>query len=232
VFSQYLQDARGYPPLVAGVYALPAGLAQFVVATTARPLVSRFGVRTVLAGGLVASAAGLVVLAASGGASAVWVFEVGLGLLGVGIGLTMPPATAAIMSSLPAAQAGVGSAMNNLVRELGGAFGIGLLGSITLLRYQHGLPAVAPAAAGEGLAQAFAVDGRESGLGLVAREAYSAGLDLAMLAGAAVVVVCAVVTFVGLWDTTAVRPSPTAVAQPRHGDAVDRGATPTRSGSR
>ena len=89
--------------------------------------------------------------------------------------------------------------MNNLVRELGGAFGIGLLGSITLLGYQHGLPSGAPAVANEGLAQAFTVGGgAQSALGGVAREAYSAGLDLAMLAGGAVVVVCALVTFLAL----------------------------------
>ncbi len=223
VFSQYLQYVRGFTPLEAGVYALPAGLAQFVVATTARPLVSRFGVRTVLAGGLVASAVGLVVLALSGVGSAPWVFEVGLGLTGVGIGLTMPPATAAIMSSLPAGQAGVGSAINNLVRELGGAFGIGLLGSITLLRYRHGLPDGAPAAAEEGLAQAFSAGGgRDSALGAIARGAYSAGLDLAMLAGGVVVVVCAVVTYLAL---AVARPAPgvaTPVAEPSREDTVLR----------
>jgi MFS family permease len=83
----------------------------------------------VLTSGLLASAAGLLVLAASGTRSNPCGFEIGLGLIGVGIGLTMPPATGAIMSSVPPHKAGVGSAVNDVARELGGAFGIGILGS-------------------------------------------------------------------------------------------------------
>jgi EmrB/QacA subfamily drug resistance transporter len=201
VFTQYLQLVRGYSPVVAGVDALPAGLAQFAVANVSKPLVVRHGFRPVLSGGLLASAVGLLVLAASGAHSGPWSFEIGLALIGVGIGLTMPPATGAIMSSLPPAKAGVGSAVNDLVRELGGAFGIGVLGSLTLSRYQSRLgPALAGhpevASARHGLAQAFAVGGgSDSRLGESARFAYSAGLDLAMIVGAAFVLVAAVVVF-------------------------------------
>jgi DHA2 family multidrug resistance protein-like MFS transporter len=131
------------------------------------------------------------VLSTSHTSSSPWLLEVGLGLVGTGIGLTMPPATQAIMSSLPAERAGVGSAVNNLVRELGGAFGIGLLSSITLLRYQETLTA-APSAAFDGLAQALATN-PDSALASAARQAYSTGLDLAMATGAAVVLVCALI---------------------------------------
>jgi hypothetical protein len=126
------------------------------------------------------------------------------------------------MSSLPQGQAGVGSAVNNLVRELGGAFGIGLLGSITLLRYQDGLPDGAPAVAGEGLAQAFAAGGGPDGaLGVVARDAYSAGLDLAMLAGGAVVLICAVATYLALrTPTPAGQASAALVVEPSREDSV------------
>ena len=134
VFTEYFQLVRGYSPLIAGLYALPAGLSQLVTANLSKPLVVRHGFRPVLTGGLAASATGQLVLAASSSTSSPWFFELGLALLGVGIGLTMPPATGAIMSSLPPHKAGVGSAVNDLVRELGGAFGIGVLGSITLSR--------------------------------------------------------------------------------------------------
>jgi predicted MFS family arabinose efflux permease len=113
--AQYLQLLRGYSPLVAGLYGLPAGLAQLVAANLAKPLVARNGFRPVLSGGPSASAAGMLV-PAGGTSSPMWVVEAGLGLLGVGIGL-MPPATGAIMSSLPPHKAGVGSAVNDLVRE-------------------------------------------------------------------------------------------------------------------
>jgi MFS family permease len=198
VFTQYFQLVRGYSPLVAGLYALPAGLAQFAVASLAKPLVARRGIRAVLTGGLVASAAGLAVLATSGTASPAWAFEVGLGLLGVGIGLTMPPATGAIMASLPPHKAGVGSAVNDLDRELGGAFGIGVLSSITLSCYRSrlapalaGLPSRTAVTAKAGLAQALTADG-SGPLGAAARHAYASGLDLAMVVGACLLVAAAV----------------------------------------
>jgi EmrB/QacA subfamily drug resistance transporter len=206
VFTQYLQLVRGYSPLAAGLYALPAGLAQFAVANLAKPLVARYGMRPVLTGGLLASATGLLVLAASGTRSNPGGFEIGLGLLGVGIGLTMPPATGAIMSSIPPHKAGVGSAVNDVARELGGAFGIGVLGSLTLSRFQVRLaPAVAhrsaaaAARARQGLAQAFAVGGGpRTAVGAAARAAYTSGLSLAMIVGAGLVLAAAVTVCVAL----------------------------------
>jgi EmrB/QacA subfamily drug resistance transporter len=200
IFTQYLQLVRGYSPLVAGLCALPAGVAQFAVAHVSRPLVTRYGFRSVLSGGLAASAAGLAVLAASGTASPIGVVEVGLGMLGVGIGLTMPPATGAIMSSLPPHKAGVGSAVNDLVRELGGAFGIGVLGSLTLTRYRSRLATVLPhldvqatTQAKAGLTQALAsLGGPRTSAAVAARDAYGSGLDLAMIVGALLVAAAAV----------------------------------------
>jgi EmrB/QacA subfamily drug resistance transporter len=205
VFTQYLQLVRGYSPLAAGLYALPAGLAQFAVANAARPLVARYGIRPVLAGGLLASAAGLAVLAVSQVASPPGAFEAALALLGVGIGLTMPPATGAIMAALPPHKAGVGSAVNDLARELGGAFGIGVLASITLSAYRSrlgpalaGHPAGTVASAKAGLAQALAVGGGAQGpLGAAARHAYTTGLEMA---------IAAVAVFTALRAPAATRP--------------------------
>lgn len=206
VLTQYLQQVRGYSPLVAGLYALPAGLAQLAVANLAKPLVARHGFRPVLTGGLAASAAGLLVLADAGATSPMWVVEIGLGLLGVGIGLTMPPATGAIMSSLPPQRAGVGSAVNDLVRELGGAFGIGVLGSLTVSHYRSRLapalahqPAHVAIEAKSGLAQALAnLGGAHSAAGVAARHAYSSGFDLALIIGAVVVAVAAAAVYLAL----------------------------------
>jgi EmrB/QacA subfamily drug resistance transporter len=201
-FTQYFQLVRGYSPLAAGLCALPAGLAQFAVANLAGPLVARHGIRSVLGGGLAASAAGLAILASSGTASPPWAFEAGLGLLGVGIGLAMPPATGTIMASLPPHKVGVGSAVNDLDRELGGAFGIGVLSTITLSCYRSrlapalsSLPARTAASAKAGLAQALATG---SPLGTAARHAYSAGLDLAMAAGAGCVAAAAITVLLAL----------------------------------
>jgi EmrB/QacA subfamily drug resistance transporter len=240
VFTQYFQLVRGYSPLAAGLYALPAGVAQFAVANLARPLVVRHGIRAVLAGGLVASAAGLAVLATSGTASPAWAFEVGLALLGVGIGLTMPPATGAIMASLPPHKAGVGSAVNDLDRELGGAFGIGVLSSITLSVYRAritpalaGLPARTATGARASLAQA--VTAGANGPLRAARHAFSAGLDLAMIVGAACLAAAAVTVFLarGTAGTGRNRPASDEQATGQRG-AGDRaaGATAREAGGR
>jgi EmrB/QacA subfamily drug resistance transporter len=234
-FTQYFQLVRGYSPLAAGLYALPAGLAQFAVANLAKPLVARHGLRSVLTGGLAASAAGLAILATTGTASSPWAFELGLGLLGVGIGLTMPPATGAIMASLPPHKAGVGSAVNDLDRELGGAFGIGVLSSITLSCYRSrlapalaGLPARAAASAKAGLAQALAAGTTRtsSPLGAAARHAYSAGLDLAMAVGAG----CVVAAAIAVWLTLRAHPASTGAAGTREETTRPGSVRPQTSG--
>ncbi|WNV87404.1 MFS transporter [Umezawaea sp. Da 62-37] len=214
LFAQYLQLVRGCTAWEAGLRALPAGLAQLVVAIAAKPAVVRYGIRSVLTGGLVAAAAGLLVLCTLRTDSSTWTVEAGLGLVGTGIGLIMPSATQAIMSSLPEHRAGVGSAVNNLVRELGGAFGIGLLSSITLLRYQDALtaaPIAVPAPAFDGLSQALAADsgtGSGDALADAARQAYTTGLDMAMVVGAAVALVCAFICWLILRTRTPSTPDP------------------------
>jgi EmrB/QacA subfamily drug resistance transporter len=213
-FTQYLQLVRGYSPVVAALYALPAGLAQLATANAARKLAARHGARIVLTAGLVASAAGLLILSASGVSTPPLLSEAGLALLGAGIGLAMPPSTGAIMSALPPAKAGVGSAINDLDRELGGAFGVGLLGSLTLARYKEDVTAahhtLAPAAR-EGLAQAITV-ARTPAAVHTARTAFTSGLDLAMAVGSACVLATAVIV---AWKMPRHHP-----AQPDHPAAV------------
>ena len=187
--TQYLQLVRGYSPVVAALYALPAGLAQLATANAARKLAARHGQKIVLTAGLAASAAGLLTLSASGVSTPPLLSEIGLALLGAGIGLAMPPSTGAIMSSLPPAKAGVGSAINDLDRELGGAFGVGLLGSLTLARYKSDVTALPPTAR-DGLAQALAVARTPAAIE-AARTAFTSGLDLAMAVGSACVLATA-----------------------------------------
>jgi hypothetical protein len=85
-------------------------------------------------------------------------------MMGFGMGMAMAPATEAIMGSLPKAKAGVGSAMNDVVRELGGTLGVAVLGSIVSTSYASsmdgatgGLPSEAAVAATDGVAGAHEV---------------------------------------------------------------------------
>jgi hypothetical protein len=119
------------------------------------------------------------------------------------------------MSALPPAKAGVGSAINDLDRELGGAFGVGLLGSLTLARYKSAMSGAAhpplPPAARDGLAQAMTVAHTPAAI-QAARTAFTGGLDLAMLVGSACVLATAAIV---AWKMPRHRPKQ---PEPLHAD--------------
>jgi EmrB/QacA subfamily drug resistance transporter len=139
--SQYLQFVLGYDPLQAGVRLLPIAGALVVAAPLSPLLVARLGTKIVVTTGL-----GLV-------AFAMWLFshvsvDSGYGLvaivlvvIGVGMALAMAPATDSIMGSLPPEKAGIGSAVNDTTREVGGALGVAILGSITASSYASSIAA-------------------------------------------------------------------------------------------
>ena len=98
-------------------------------------LAVRFGPRRVCAAGLILIAAGLAIVAQLESGSSYWLLPAGLVVLGVGMGAAMTPATTAITEALPPARQGVGSALNDLSREVGGAIGIAVIGSILTSTY-------------------------------------------------------------------------------------------------
>jgi MFS family permease len=100
-------------------------------------LTARYGARRVCAAGLTLIAFGLAIVAQLDAHSPYWVMACGLVILGVGMGAAMTPATSAITEALPAAQQGVGSALNDLSREVGGAIGIAVIGSILTATYRN-----------------------------------------------------------------------------------------------
>jgi EmrB/QacA subfamily drug resistance transporter len=139
VVLQYLQGVRGDSPLVAALSVLPLSTAMMPTARITPRLTARFGATTVCVAGLVLAAAGLAVISRIGIASPYWLLLAGLVPLGVGMGAAMTPATAAITEGLPAAQQGVGSALNDLSREVGGALGIAVIGSVVTAVYRTSL---------------------------------------------------------------------------------------------
>lgn len=143
---QFLQGVRGDSPLIAAISVLPLGLALIPISRVTPRLVGRFGRRAVCVAGLTFMAIGLSDLAQISGGSVYWSIVLGLVLLGIGMGLAMIPATSAITEALPRSQQGVGSALNDLSRELGGAFGIAVIGSVLTAAYRSHLylPGVSP----------------------------------------------------------------------------------------
>jgi EmrB/QacA subfamily drug resistance transporter len=137
IYTQYLQFVRGYDPLEAGIRMLPWALAYMLSATQSAKAVERFGQRAVVGGGLVVAAGGLAIIAVTSSlTSSYWWFALGLVVQALGMGWTTAPSTGAIMRSLPLHKAGVGSAVNDTSRELGGALGVAVLGSLVASNFR------------------------------------------------------------------------------------------------
>jgi EmrB/QacA subfamily drug resistance transporter len=139
VALQYLQGVRGDSPLKAALSMLPLAAAMMPTARITPKLAARFGARNVCVTGLVLLAAGLAVISRIDTTSSYWLLVAGLVPLGAGMGAAMTPATAAITEGLPVQQQGVGSALNDLSREVGGALGIAVIGSVVTALYRSNL---------------------------------------------------------------------------------------------
>jgi EmrB/QacA subfamily drug resistance transporter len=137
VTLQYLQLVRGDTPLLAAVQVLPMAAAMMLDLRFVPQLTARYGRRAVCATGLLFVAAGLATVAQLGTDSPYWLMAAGLVVLGAGMGAAMTPATSAITETLPSSQQGVGSALNDLSREVGGALGIAVIGSILTATYSN-----------------------------------------------------------------------------------------------
>ena len=206
LLTQYLQLVLNMSPLKAGLYSLPSGITQLAIAPRSAALVERQGFRKVMTAGLVLVAGGMIFLAYLTRTSPTWLDIVGLAVMGAGMGLATPPATGAIISSLPLNKAGVGSAVNDTTRELGGAIGIALLGSLLASKYRTAIdPSVSalPSGAagtvrhgiGPALGVAHQIGPAGNNLAEAARNAFSSGILVAMWAGAALTLVGAVVVW-------------------------------------
>ena len=133
--TQYLQFVLGYSALQAGVRLAPMALVLLVVAPLAGQAVQKVGSKAMVAMGMAIGAAGLWYLATTTPSSGYAHVVTGLVIIAAGLALSMVPATESIMGSLPPGQAGVGSAMNDTTREIGGALGVAILGSILSSQY-------------------------------------------------------------------------------------------------
>jgi predicted MFS family arabinose efflux permease len=196
LLTQLLQLVHGLSPLAAGLAILPVSLVLMIVAPRAPMLVERYGIATVVPAGLAITAGGLALLGTFGASGDAWRIYVGFIPMAVGMAVTMSPLTSMIMASVPPSRAGVGSAMNDTTRELGGALGVAVLGSLLATVYSgdlgaatRELPADLAAQAESGLAGALqAADslGGPAGAALAdaGRSAFVDGLRVATLVAA------------------------------------------------
>jgi EmrB/QacA subfamily drug resistance transporter len=193
---QYLQLVKDDSPFVAALSLVPMALCMMPCARAIGPaLTERRGPMPVCVLGLLLVAGGLIIFSCLDSSSSYWLLLGGLVPLGAGMGLAMTPATSAITDALPAAKQGVGSAVNDLARELGGALGIAVLGSLLQSAYRDnvhvdGMPPSAAEQVRSSLALALHAGPRVANQ---AREAFTDGMQTALLTAAGAIVVTAVV---------------------------------------
>ncbi len=133
--AQYVQFILGYTPLAAGFALLPAAFGMAFGSGVGAHVNAKLGGRVAVSVGAIVAAAGVAAQAAFIDGTSYVPTGIGMFLFGLGAGIAMPAATDLIMASLPPARAGVGSAVNDTVRELGGALGVAVIGSVAATRY-------------------------------------------------------------------------------------------------
>ncbi len=136
VLFPFFQTVLGYSAIRSAFGLMPMAVMMMPMSATAPRIAQRIGTRTTMLIGLGLGVAGLATLALMASVDGGYLSVLpGLLLLGVGVGMTMSPSTEAITATLPADKQGVASALNDTSRELGGAVGVALLGSILTSGY-------------------------------------------------------------------------------------------------
>jgi EmrB/QacA subfamily drug resistance transporter len=201
LLTQILQLVLGWSTVKAGFGALPFAVTVGVTSPLAAELAKRIGTKIPVVAGLLLMAAGLAHMGSASVGSSYGHFVVATVLMAAGMGLAMAPATESIMGALPPEQAGVGSAVNDTTREIGGVMGVAILGSIANAGYVSNLgdaasqlPQPAADAANSSLAGALTVAHHAPAavghpLALAAQDAFVRAADRGVLVAAAVAVV-------------------------------------------
>jgi EmrB/QacA subfamily drug resistance transporter len=233
VSLQYLEGVRGYSPLLAALAVLPLSATMMPAARLTSGLVSRFGARAVCVTGLVLVAAGLSVISRIGTDTSYLLILAGLVPLGVGMGAAMTPATAAITEAVPQAQQGVGSALNDLSREVGGALGTAVIGSIVTAVYRSSLKLPgAPAPILDRARASFAVAIHAGGsTGARARDAFVDGIHTGLLYAAGAALLAAVTVAILLRSEASARGRQRSRSKFSDAAAGQRGAGLRRRGA-
>src|SRR4051812_13709862 len=143
--AQYFQVLKGYGPLSTGVRLLPVAGSVAIASILGARIAVRVGTKLVVAAGLGSMAAFYLWVATASATTAYGTIAAQMVVLGTGMGLTSAPATDAIMGVVPKAKAGVGSAVNDATRLLGGTLGVAVIGSVFASLYAGRLTTSLPA---------------------------------------------------------------------------------------
>ena len=207
LLTQYLQSVLGYSTVEAGAVLLPQAAAIMVFAPLSTVWVQRLGNKVVVSAGLVMVTMSLVLFTTfQAQSSVVHVIAITV-LMGVGMANVMAPCTDSIMGSLPRAKAGVGSAVNDTTRQMGGAVGVAVFGSIMASHFTSSItsklggfvPGQLLAAVSNNVGQAIGIAHQSSTpaslagpIASAARTSFVSGLHIIGLAAAAVTLLAAI----------------------------------------
>jgi EmrB/QacA subfamily drug resistance transporter len=197
VLTQYLQSYLGYTALQAGIRTLPAAATIVIVAPASSLLVRKYGTKLTVGVGLMAIAGGLWEVSGASVSSGYGGAVIGIVLLGIGAALVIPSVVACVLDALPRENAGVGSATNSTLMQVGGALGVAVMGSVQSSGFKDGLttklatygvPAGIRETVTESLSAALAVArgiGGAAGNALsdTAHSAFITGMDSALIVG-------------------------------------------------
>ena len=205
---QYVQQIMGYSPLMTAVALGPFMIPLGILSGTSFWYVPRLGLRLVLFLGTLLMAIGFACMHGIDLHSTYPEFAWPTLILASGIGLCTAPTTSAIMGAVPDAKQGVASAVNDTAREMGGALGIAIAGSILAGRYTHelapalaGFPPAVRGPAADSLAKAMDIAGRMgpqgNQLATLSKTAYLTSMHASTTVLAVIVAIFAVL--IGLW---------------------------------
>jgi EmrB/QacA subfamily drug resistance transporter len=204
LLTQHLQELLRYGTLAAGIRTVPFAVVLIVVANSTPRIVGRFGPRLPIVIGLLVAAGSQLLRIASTSSSGYGIVFASQVVFAAGMGLIIAPATASIMGSVPPTRAGMGSAINDTTRQVGGALGVAVMGSVAAGGFRtellHRVPNAAPKARGSlgaALQVASTSGNRVSASRLVdaSQQAFIHGLRMASAVGFAVALVGAVVSW-------------------------------------
>jgi Na+/melibiose symporter-like transporter len=205
----YLQNVRGYSALESGVRTLPMTVMVMLIAPLAGKLSGRLGPRPLMVGGMLVMSLGLASLTRLSVDASYWtVIFPSFVLVGAGVSLSMPTTTGVAMGSVDPARAGIASGVVNASRQVGGALGVAVLGSIAATVASSHWADTAPAALsgtagrldplvlGGQTEQITSVAGTQAGL--AASHAFVDGVTTAMTVGSLIALAGAVIAYFGL----------------------------------
>jgi MFS transporter, DHA2 family, multidrug resistance protein len=214
--AQYLQLVHSVNPFAAGLWLLPAVISIIIGSMVAPYITRRVSSGVAVAASLTIAAAGLLVLTQLDPISDLIVLVSGTSLIGLGAGVVGTLGTDIVVAAAPPERAGAASAISETATELGGAIGIAILGSVGTAVYRDhlgaaapsGLPSASARAAQDSLGQAVDVAHHLStqlgdALLHVARDAFTRGLNIAAVVGAAIATVIALLAALRLRDVRA-----------------------------